>query len=80
MVIRDKLEKNGKTKGHYIVKNSLSIAMISFAIIALSAIPIGISVKLADKVKAEAEAYSSSLIEEEETSESESIIIPEGAE
>lgn len=80
MVIRDKLEKNGKTKGHYIIKNSLSIAMISFAIVALSAIPIGISVKLADKVKAEAEAYSSSLVEEEETSESESIIIPEADE
>ncbi|MCQ2797342.1 MAG: hypothetical protein MJ241_02635 [Bacilli bacterium] len=77
MVIRDKLEKNGKTKGHYVIKNSLSIAMISFAIVALSAIPIGISVKLADKVKAEAEAYSSYLLESEETSESESIIIPE---
>ena len=72
MVIRDKLEKTGKTKSHYIIKDSLSVAMISFAVVALSAIPIGISVKLADKAKAEAEYSTSSLVVEEEMSESSS--------
>lgn len=79
MDYKDIIEKTGKTKSNYIRKNILTISMITFAAICLASIPVGISVKFAGNVKAEAEAMSARY-EETSSSEIEEEILIEGEE
>lgn len=77
MIYKDKVEKTGKTKANYIRKNILTIAMISFAAVCLMSIPVGISVKLTGKVKAEAAEISSRYEESVEENSESSVVVDE---
>lgn len=46
--MKDKLEKTGHTKLYYELKAALTVMLFILAAIALSAIPVGISFKLAE--------------------------------
>lgn len=54
--MKDKLEKTGHKKFYYRVKTVFTVILFTLAVIALSAIPVGITFKLAEaKAKAEPE-------------------------
>ncbi len=62
--MKDKLEKTGHKKGYYRLKAFVTFILFALAIMASGAIPVGISVKLAE---AEAEAETSQRSSPEET-------------
>lgn len=75
MEYKDIIEKSGKTKSNYIRRNILTISMITFAAICLASIPVGISVKFAGQVKAEAETISARYESENSSETDEEIVI-----
>ena len=53
--MKDKLEKTGHKKFYYQCKVFFTVMMLGLAVLALAAIPVGVSYRLADAAKAQAQ-------------------------